>query len=373
MTPILAEIVTMEPVVRVGRAAWDQRLLPRDEFAARLRAALDAARRAGLDALVVFGHAARSECLTYLTNFVPSARWGALVAVPGREPVLLAGLGGQREGPYQRTVTWVRDLVHAPLSGATLRQVLADRGATSGRLGVVGLRQLMPADRVADIEDGLAGWELVPLDTELAALWRVTGPRERAVLAAATAILEQARQQAVCEFSASRSVTRSAAAADRLARLRGCRDVRILIGSGDGSLRPYQGVRADGESGMLVAYLTAEWLGYWTELAFSYPHNALAPEPGLLPAALSRTSRQVAPGVRPEQLRAGFTEGELHVRGLGLSITELPDRPAGWDALRAGDVISLLAARQEARRVILHSTVVDVTADGGRPLQAWPQ
>ena len=371
MAPILAEIVTMEPVVRVGRAAWDQRLLPRDEFAARLRAALDAATLAGADALVVFGHAARSECLTYLTNFVPSARWGALVAVPGREPALLAGLGGQREEPYQRTVTWVRDLVHAPLSGATLRQVLAEREAESGRLGVVGLRQLMPPDRVADIEDGLAGWRLVPLDAELAALWRVTGPRERAVLAEAAAILEQARQQAVREFSAGRSATRSAAAADRLARLRGCRDVRILIGSGDGSLRPYQGVRDDGESGMLVVYLAVEWLGYWAELAFSYPQSALGPEPGL-PSALLRTSRQVAPGVRPEQLRAGFAKGELHVRGLGLSITELPDQPAGWDALRAGDVISLLAARQEAERVILHSTVVAVTAGGGRPLQAWP-
>lgn len=372
MAPILAEIVTMEPVVRVGRAAWDQRLLPRDEFAARLRAALDAARLAGLDALVVFGHAARSECLTYLTNFVPSARWGTLVAVPGREPALLAGLGGQREEPYQRTVTWVRDLVHAPLSGATLQQVLADRGVTSGRLGVVGLRQLMPADRVADIEAGLASWDLVPLDAALAALWRVTGPRERAVLADATAILEQARQQAVREFSAGRSVTRAAAAADRLARLHGCRDVRILIGAADGSLRPYQGVRADGESGVLVAYLAAEWLGYWAELAFSYPPGALAPEPDLS-VALARASRRVAPGVRPEQLRAGFTEGELHVRGLGLSLTELPDHPAGWDALRVGDVISLLAARQEEQRVILHSTVVAVAADGGRPLQAWPQ
>jgi hypothetical protein len=371
MAPILAEIVTMEPVVRVGRAAWDQRLLPRDEFAARLRAALEVARRAGVDGLVVFGHAARSECLTYLTNFAPSARWGALVALPGREPLLLAGLGGQREEPYQRTVTWVRDLVHAPLSGATLRQVLADRGATSGRLGVVGLRQLMPAGRVADIEDGLAGWKLVPLDAELAALWRVTGPRERAVLAEAAAILEQARQQAEREFSASRSATRSAAAADRVARLRGCRDVRILIGSGDGSLRPYQGVRADGESGVLVAYLAVDWLGYWAELAFSYPHSALALEPGL-PSALSRASRQAAPGVRPERLRAGFSEGELHVRGLGLSLTELPDRSAGWDALRAGDVISLLAARQEAQRVILHSTIVAVAADGGCPLQAWP-
>ena len=369
MTPILAEIVTMEPAVRVGRAAWDQRLLPRDEFAARLRAALDAASQAGVDALVVFGHAARSECLTYLTNFVPSARWGALVAVPGREPVLLAGLGGQREEPYQRTVTWVRDLVHAPLSGATLRQVLADRGAAPGRLGVVGLRQLMPPDRVADIEDGLAGWKLVPLDAELAALWRVTGPRERAVLATAAAVLEQARQQAVGEFSASRSVTRAAAAADRLARLRGCRDVRILIGSGDGSLRPYQGARADGESGTLVAYLAAEWLGYWTELAFTFPHSVPAAGNGLR-AALSRATRQAVPGVRPEQLRAGCTEGELHVRGLGLSITELPDRPAGWDALRAGDVISLLAARREEQRVILDSTVVAVAADGGRPLQA---
>ena len=122
---------------------------------------------------------------------------------------------------------------------------------------------------------------------------------------------------------------------------------------------------------MLVAYLAAEWLGYWTELAFTYPHSALAPEPGL-PAALSRASRLVTSGVRLEQLRAGFSEGELHVRGLGLSITELPDWPAGWDALRAGDVISLLAAHQEAQRVILDSTVVAVTADGGSPLRAWP-
>lgn len=365
----LTEIVTMEPVIRVGRAAWDQRLLPRDEFAARLDAVTAAARQAGADALLVFGHAAGSECLTYLTNFAPTARWAALTVVPAREPALLAGLGGHREDRYQRTVTCINDLVHAPLSGQSIRQVLADRGVTAGRLGIAGL-DFLPAGPVADIKSALDGFELMTLDAELARLWRVTGDRELAVLAEAAAICHDARQQAVRAFSASRSPSAAAAAADRVGRLRGCRDVRILIGSQDGTLRPYQGVSDDGPADLLVAYVAVEWLGYCAELAFTHPQTVPTDQAGLR-ARLSCACRAASPGTRPAELRAGFAEGELHVRGLGLSITELPDDDSGWDELRPGDALSLLAVERRGQRMILASSLIAIGPSGACPLRSW--
>ena len=372
MTRILDPLLTMEPVVRVGRAAWDQGLLPRDEYTARLAAVQAVAGRVDLGALIIFGHATRSECLTYLTNFIPSARWGALVVVPGAEPALLAGLGGAREERYQRTVTWVRDLIHAPLSGATLRQALADRGAPAGRIGVVGLQQLLPADRVADIEAGLSQWQLVPVDAEMAALWRAPGPRARAAVAATEQILRLARQHAMHAFGNCGSPSRAAAAADRVARMSGCRDVRILIGAGDGSLRPYEGVRADTGTPVLTCYLAAERLGYWAEIGFSYPLAGLA-DRVLDGHALLAVADQARPGARYGQLAAAFDGGDLHVRGLGLSIAELPDQASGWDELRAGDVVSLLTVRRPDAGIVLGGSVLVVTEHGGAPLRAWPQ
>lgn len=369
MTRAVTEIVTMEPVIRVGRAAWDQRLLPRDEFTARLNAATAVARQAGVDALVVFGHAARSECLTYLTNFAPTARWAALAVVPDREPAMLAGLGGRREEPYQRTVSCINDLVHAPLSGSTIRGMLAERGAVTGRLGVAGL-DFLPAGPQADIRSALEQFQIVALDAKLSPLWRRTSDRELAVLAEAAAILQDAKVQAVRAFSASGSAPVAAAAADRVARLRGCRDMRILIGHQDGTLRPYEGVRDNKQADVLVAYLAVEWLGYCAELAFTHPLAASAGEADLH-AGLSRACRAASLGARPAELQTGFIEGELHVRGLGLSVTELPDDESGWDELRAGDAVSLLAIASRDDATILASELIVIGASGAQPLQSW--
>lgn len=369
MDRALTEIVTMPPAIRTGRAAWDQRLLPRDEFAARLERAMAVARQADTAALLVLGDSARPECLAYLTNFAPTARWAALAVVPGREPALLAGLGGRREERYQRTVACINELVHAPLSGPSLGRLLADRGLAAGRLGVAGL-DVLPAGPLADIKAALRAFELVPLDADLARLWRLTSDRELAVLAGAAAILQDARQQAIGAFSASRSASTAAAAADRVARLRGCRDVRILIGSQDGTLAPYAGVSDEKPGDLLVAYLAAEYLGYWTELAFSHPLTVLSGEADLR-AGLSRACRAASSGARPGDLRAGFAEGELHVRGLGLSITELPDEDSGWDELRPGDAVSLLALGYRGRRMVLESSPIAIGPSGALPLPSW--
>jgi Xaa-Pro aminopeptidase len=369
MTGALTEIVTMDPVIRVGRAAWDQRLLPRDEFAARLDAAVAVARKAGTEALVVFANAARAECLTYLTNFAPTARWAALLVVPGREPALLAGLGGRREERYQRTVSCVNELVHAPLSGQTIMRALADRGVATGRLAVAGL-DFLPARPATDIAASLRDFELVTIDAELAQLWQRTSHRELALLAAAAAILQEAKQQAVRAFSATRSPSVAAAAADRVGRLRGCRDVRILIGGQHGAFRPYEGVTDEKPADLLVAYVAVDWLGYWAELAFTYPQSVLSGDADLR-AALSRVAEAAWPGARPAELRGGFTTGELHVRGLGLSITELPDDETRWTELRAGDAISLLAVGRYEGRMTLASSLIAVGESGSCSLQSW--
>lgn len=369
MTDALTEIVTMDPVIRVGRAAWDQRLLPRDEFAARLDAAVAMARQAGTDALVVFATAASAECLTYLTNFAPTARWAALLVVPGREPALLAGLGGRREERYQRTVSCVNELVHAPLTGQTITRALADRGVVAGRLGITGL-DILPAGPAADITAALRDFELVMIDAELTRLWQRTSDRELALLAAAAAILQEARQQAVRAFSETRSPSVAAAAADRVGRLRGCRDVRILIGSEHGAFRPYEGVTDEKPADLLVAYVAVEWLGYRAELAFTYPQSSLTGDADLR-AALSRACEAVGPGTRPAELQAGFAAGELHVRGLGLSITELPDDDTGWTEFRAGDAISLLAVGRYEGRMTAASSLIAVGETGSCSLQSW--
>lgn len=358
-------LVTMSPVVRTGLATRDLGRLPPDEFAARVRAAEEVCRAASLDALAVTAHAAHPAAVTYLTNFRPTARVGAVVIVPGHDPVLMAGMGGRRDESFQRTVSWTADLVPRPLTATTLLKVLEDRGVTAGRLGIAGLDYELPARDRERFTAGCAGFELVAVDAELAALRRRLSPRELSVLADADAIVREAAQAGLRTFTAGRSPALAAVAMERAARMRGCGDVRLLIGYPDGSLRPFEAVEPM-ESELLVCHLAAEFRGYWAERAFTFPWSRLPPGADLRPVIAGMAT--LGPGSGCQLAPAGDVECAL--RALGIDPVDLPDEQRGWRVLEAGDAVSLVAAGVAGGRVVLHSDSFVITAAGPRPLAA---
>lgn len=362
-------IVSPFPVIRTGLATWDQRRLPADEFARRARSAEDVCRSAGVEALVVLAHASDPAPVTYLTNFRPTARIAAVILVPGRRPVLLAGMGGRREEAYQRSVAWIADLAPQPLSAGALRRILEDRGVTSGRLGITGLEDLFTPEARHRFVADWAGFDLVALDGELAGLRRRKGVRELAVLAEADGVAREAVRAGARAFATGRSAFVAAAAIEHVARARGCGDVRLLVGQPDGSLRPVEdAARGDG-SELLVSHTAVEFRGYWAERAFTAPWSRLPPDRDLRPL-VSAVSSRLGPGgpcVLP-----GQGDVQFEVRGLGLDIVELPDLGSGWEELQVGDAISVVASRLVGGRIVLHSATRLVTETGSAPLWHGP-
>lgn len=370
-------LLTMTPVIRTGRACFDGRRLPRDEFAARVQAVEVMARREQLDAIVVLANAASPGPVVHLTNYAPTAGVATVVCVPGHPPVLMAGRGGRREEQYQRDVTWVPDLRQRPFGADSVREVLAERGVPRGRLGVAGLDDQVPIGARQRFLAGMGNFDLVPVERELASLRRASTARERAVLGEADGILALAVTRGVAAFAASGVPSRGALAIETAAYELGCRDVRLLLGHGDGSLRPFEAL--DGkEEDLLACYVAAEHLGYWAERAFTFPWSAAPADADLRPA-VDAVAARCRPGRHLADLpTAGLVLGEgagagehprtLHVRAVGTELVELPDEAATWTELREGDALSLVVTGSAGGYPALHGRTVVVGADGPRPL-----
>lgn len=362
-------LATMTPVIRTGRAVFDGRRLPRDEFSARVRAVEDVSRQEQLDAVVVLANAASPGAVVHLTNYAPTAGVATVVLVPGHTPVLMAGRGGRREEQYQRDVTWVPDLRQRPFGAESVREVLREHGVERGRLGMVGLDDQVPAAARQRFLTAMETFDLVPLDDELAALRRASTARERAVLGEADGLLATAVQQGVEAFVATGAPSRAALAIEGSAYEAGCRDVRLLLGWRDGSLRPFEALD-DRREGLLCCYVATEYLGYWAERALTFPWSALPPAADLRPLVDAAVARCKS-GRRPADLMPAGPDvrgAVLRVRGLGTELSELPDVGRGWTELRAGDTVSVVATGEADGRTVLHGRTVVVGPEGALAL-----
>lgn len=350
-------LATLTPAIRTGRAALDVRRLPRDEFEARVRGLEVLLRAHRLAAAVVVAHAATPAECVYLTNFAPTARLATVIVVPGHTPVLMAGLGGQREAAFQRGVTWLHELVHRPFSAGAVRAVLADRGVKGGRIGIVGLDDQVPLGARDEFVSGMAEYELVGFDRELVALRRRKSVRELALLGEIDELLTGTAARGIAAFHRSGSPAKAAAALEHEARERGCRDVRVLLGRPDGSLRPFEHVDADRDT-LFVCYVASELLGYWRELAFTYPWSALPSAADLRPVVAAAVAA-LRPGplpLAPARARVDMRiDVRIDVRGAGVELVDLPDASSGWDALEPGDPVTVVAGATSGGRLLLHS------------------
>jgi hypothetical protein len=130
--------------------------MPRTERATldrRVDQASAAARRAGLDALVVYGDREHSANLAFLSGYDPRFEEALLVVVPHRTPRLLVGNEGWGyaeccDGPYERVLYQTFSLPAQPRDGsASLADILAESGITSGQtVGAIGWKPFGAGD-----------------------------------------------------------------------------------------------------------------------------------------------------------------------------------------------------------------------------------
>jgi Xaa-Pro aminopeptidase len=365
-------MINMEPVLKRGYTAWDQALLPLDEYTERVRIVRSAMAEAGLAALVVWGTQYEYADFAYLAG-MPTA--GTLLLTPEGEPAIFTG-GGGRELPFQRSLTWIGQLSAAgPLPGRSLQAALHERGVTDGAIGLVGAR-LLGAAAHANVTDSLAGYRPVDFDAQLGRVRASKRPREVTAVRTALGIARAAADAAVAAFADGATTTRALVEAERSARARRARDFRALANIDGDDLRPFEGP-ADSRRSPLVLWIGVDYHGYWADVARTAP----PPAGDQARAAVDAMARAARAGARAgEVARAGLdrlspaaAESALLYGlggGIGLALDDGPRvAPTSSAELVEGAVLSLRTLARDADGVSFANAIVRVEPGGGRRLE----
>jgi len=371
-------IHVMGPVMKHGRSTWDRAVLPFDEFEERRLSVERAAEAMGAVAVVGFEDSHHSGLVGYLSNYLTAGAPATLISVPGVELTLVAGLGGGRDHPFIKGMTFVQDVRWFPQLGVGIAAVLEEHGVTEGRIALAGFNECFNRTQADGLLAALGGYEIVPFDDALAGLRRNKRERELGVMRLSRAILEQARTAFLTSLQATGEVHDALVVAERTAKLSGCRDFRALALGQDGSLRPWP----DGRNGStswsrdpVTIYLAAEYLGYWADLGFSWPEQGATAS--LCAQVLEVVQAALRAGSSGASLRAALSEGlgtaadrvTLEATGMGLSLVEAPLLSDDDAALaREGDLICLRVWAQDVRALSVATSQVLVEVGRCTPL-----
>ena len=346
----------MGPVMKHGRSTWDRAVLPFDEFEERRLAVERAAEAMGAVGVVGFEDSHHSGLVGYLSNYLTAGAPATLICVPGVELTLVAGLGGGRDHPFIKGMTFVQDV----------------------RIALAGFNECFNRTQADGLLTALGGYEIVPFDDALAGMRRNKRERELGVMRLSRAILEQARTAFLTSLEETGEVHDALVVAERTAKLSGCRDFRALALAQDGSLRPWPDGR-DGSTSWsrdpVTIYLAAEYLGYWADIGFSWPEQGATAS--LCAQVLEVVPAALRAGSSGASLRAALSEAlgtaadrvTLEATGMGLSLVEAPLLSDDAAALaRGGDLICLRVWAQDGRALSVATSAVLVEEGRCTPL-----
>ena len=363
-------MISMTPVLTRGYTHWNRSRLPVDEFEERVRAVQAGMVEDGLAALLIFSNTYHcSGDLAYLAGWPIG---GALLVLPAGEPHMYT-FGGGRELFFQKAQIWVSDMRSVGANYGSALAVELDRlGATSGRVGIVGLDD-MPAAGQTMVQRAFAAHDLVRYDDAYRRLRMAKRRREVLAFQATLEIAQRARDAARDAYERGASAAAALVEAERAARLNGAMDYRGLVNSDPGSLRPLEGL-SDVRPKRLLLWSAVVHHGYWADMMLD------TGAPGLAAACVD---------AMVEAVRAGATAGDVASAGLGalpshatemtlsyglgsgigLDLDELPVIEPGSDAvLEEGTILSLRAVMPAIGEGSLAGAIVQVGAEGATRL-----
>ncbi len=364
-------MISMEPVLKRGYASWDRGVLPEDEYALRVEAVRAALRDEGLEALIVLNYSLLGVMVNYADIAYLSGlqSGGAMLLTLEGDPKFVS-FGGGRELAFMRSLTWLDIVPGAGKAFEVLRGLLEARGI-EGAIGTVGVGGLAPS--VADRwNESLSGYEMRSFDGRLRALRTVKRPREILAMRMTQALVEDAVAAGVATFATGGDNRAVMLEAERVARARKARDVRVLVNMGGPELRPWEG-RLDGRHTPLRLWVAAQYQGYWAEAAATSP----VPDDNAAGRAVLAMQSAARAGARAadvaaaaiEVLPASAVDGVLAYGlggAIGLALNEGIDiRPNEPESLVEGMSLSLRAHVADGAAPSIAAATVVVGPDGG--------
>ncbi len=360
----------VQPAVLIGPYDWDETLVPKAEFEARVKEVARQIAAAGLAGLVVYGNKIDTAALAYLTNFTPKLDAAfALVAPNGS--IRMHSAGSPQMMANAQRLTWVEGV--KPLRDAGKH--LADWAAELAE-GPLGLwtTDAMPADLLPRLQAALGARELRDISATLDPLLLPKSPVAKRLIQGACKILRSASSALHQSFEKAATAREAVVAAEKAAAAGGAQDIRVLASLSPGGVPTALDYPQSGRIDPLLAYIAVRHAGYWAE-----GYLTLAAKPGatlaharaalqaMIAAARSGASDAALKDAAQEKL-AGLAihpAAQKLVTGIGLSLVETEAEASGVTRLEAGRIYSLkIGARQSESDTALLSAMIEAK-DGG--------
>jgi Xaa-Pro aminopeptidase len=369
---------TLQPTLRLGRDVWDRSALPVEEFRDRALRMREAMRRAGLDALLLYG-AGLNGCghPTYLSNYIVKLPFSALVVLPREGEPALVFEGATRGRSAAQATTWIDDVRPCWNMAETCLAVLAERGLTSATIGLAGLPRLVPHAEWSALVAGLRDATLVDAEDIVWNQRAIKSAREIAQVRRASRIVDQALASLPAVRPSIADEARLAALVVREARMQGAEDIRLSIartGLPEWAFRPAEG-EAIREGDVLAIHLSASWERYWSEAI----RTCIAGSEGLacvsdreIDERIGKLVDAARPGVSVSEWAraAGATMTASEMRslapyglghGIGVTPEEWPMLSADSDAtIQSGMCLVLRTALTSDRGLVLQGDTIIV-------------
>lgn len=255
---------SMEPVIKRGFYAWDQAVMPQDEYTERVRVIQAAMKEAGLNSVIVFGNQYNDPDLAYL---IGGKVEGAVVITEHGDPVVLSISGG-REEYIQKMSIWADNLrCVGPRLGTSIVDVLKSQQIATGRVGTVNMGELSSALH-ANVTEGMQAFELESFDAAFRNARAVLRSREVLAVQVALDIAQKAAAAGAKIYADGGSNAEAFVEAERVARLDKALDIRVMANIGADELRPFEGVAGDRREPLLL-WVATRYQGYWGEAVAS--------------------------------------------------------------------------------------------------------
>lgn len=308
---------TLQPTLRLGRDVWDRVNLPVAEFHARLAALRDALRERRLEAALLYGRGL-DGCghPTYFSNYTVKLPVAALLVVPlDAEPVLFFQ-GASRGLPAAKATTWIADVRACADVGASCVKLLAESSWPASRLGLAGVRRLMPHAERRRLLAAVEPAAVVEIDDVVDGQRAVKSSRELDQTRRAARVVGQVLAQVTTIDVADRHERSLEAAIVRAARLEGAEDVRVMMARPTGAglmFRPPEDVDLP-VGARLVIHLELARERYWSQAARTFEVQADRLVSVVEPPADAVVDRLVGE-LRPGRTAAGYAAAAADVLG----------------------------------------------------------
>jgi Xaa-Pro aminopeptidase len=293
-----------------------------------------------LDAIVVFGRGVIGGYgyLAYTSGYAPVVRAANVVLFPEHDPIAVVSTGA--DAWYARARAGIADVRVAGegdiLSeyddlGAGVSGVLAERGAATGRIGVVGMRHAASAWEAERLRTLLPEAELVDVTAAVTAVKALKDAEDIAELEATAAIGDEALEAFLAHVQPGVSGWQANGIIEGVARSRGVRDALIFVSAGAYFLeRPTAEPFAQGD--LITVYVEIIGpTGYWIELARLVSLGRLDDERAAIAASCldaarraegllvaGRTAGEAARAIDAIAVRDGIRVGIWHGHGVGI-------------------------------------------------------